>query len=339
MKKIVLIFLFILLIIFSFTGCHTPLVNIGTPFLVSEQETIEPGGTITIEDKNKIWSVDDIQKGTERFNRWLGEIYSYLGTNNDERDVKENTFSDAVMAFPFLEIFFPPIFNGNFCVSFGYASDPWIGLPLKLKKKIDEFKGIYYVPNNVALVSLEVVPYYWDPKELANYCVKKINYPKYLNLNKTKAKIGDTITITSSKPFFDPETFSNEKIRGLLNDTNYYLVWISADFSEYKKMHFQKVARGGKMLYQITVNGKLPVPKEYYEEITPTSVSFKIPPTAKSGEIHVLNEGCVKELHYWISEVPKLHPERKAKALQCINLDWKSESEVIFFASNELIIE
>ena len=55
---------------------------------------------------------------------------------------------------------------------------------------------------------------YWDVT-LEKAEIVKVNYPTELTLDKTTAKAGDTITVTSSKPFFDTTTFSEYKTKVL----------------------------------------------------------------------------------------------------------------------------
>ncbi|HPO49214.1 MAG TPA: hypothetical protein PLO89_02720 [Spirochaetota bacterium] len=93
-------------------------------------------------------------------------------------------------------------------------------------------------------------------------------------------KFGDEITITSTETFFDEETFSEKKLNDLLK-LNYYIVWMSKSTETETN-------------FTIT-NGnfeKEPVPKEYYilDKITPYSITFKIPPFAKTGKVHIVNE-------------------------------------------------
>lgn len=105
----------------------------------------------------------------------------------------------------------------------------------------------------------------------------QIKYPQTLSLSSSKAKIGDEITITTTEPFFIEESFTKDKLLEYLL-ANYYIVWVESDLTEmdYFGVNFEKK----------------PVEKEYYivDSITPTSVTFKVPPYAKTGKVHVINE-------------------------------------------------
>lgn len=105
----------------------------------------------------------------------------------------------------------------------------------------------------------------------------KINYPQILTLSNNKAKEGDEITVTSTKPFFVEESFTKEKLTKYL-ESGYYIIWVESD--SIKTDDFNKNSE------------KKPVGKEYYliDKITPTSITYKIPPYAKTGKVHIINE-------------------------------------------------
>ena len=96
----------------------------------------------------------------------------------------------------------------------------------------------------------------------------RFDYPNYLTLDKTSAKAGDKITITSSKPFFDTTFFSLDKVQRMIN-CDYYIVWYT------------------------TSSGKKAIPKNSIEmnTLSSTNVTFTIPDDAITGTIHILNEG------------------------------------------------
>ena len=150
-----------------FTNCPWSSYT-GIPYYRSEQETIEPGGTVTIYDKNEIPPKDNkeqivLQKPFLMNLRIINET--------------EKTYEEEIL--------------------FLYCSD----FILKIKERINDYKAIYYVPENVTLA--------WH-QSYYDYGIKKVNYPKYLTLSKNKVKIGDTITITSDKSFFDETTFQKK---------------------------------------------------------------------------------------------------------------------------------
>lgn len=105
-----------------------------------------------------------------------------------------------------------------------------------------------------------------------------INYPQYLTPDKTSAKPGDKVTVTSSRPFFDEATFSDKKLAKLFA-AGYYIVWLSAEYVPYSwnRGNVEK-----KPLSNIAID---------LETITPTSVTFTVPKDAVTGTIHILNEG------------------------------------------------
>lgn len=104
-----------------------------------------------------------------------------------------------------------------------------------------------------------------------------INYPQLLTLSSNKAKAGDKITITSTNAFFIDESFTKEKLSKYL-EVNYYIVWVESDLINTNDLNNN--------------HEKKPVEKEYYliDKITPTSVSFLVPPYAKTGKVHIINE-------------------------------------------------
>ena len=102
----------------------------------------------------------------------------------------------------------------------------------------------------------------------------RFDYPQYLTLDKTSAKAGDKVTVTSSKSFFDEATFSTEKVDKLTNK-GYHIVWYSSNRGTSDNNPDKKAVQ----------NGKIDL-----DSLTPTSVTFTIPDDAITGTIHVLNE-------------------------------------------------
>ena len=110
-----------------------------------------------------------------------------------------------------------------------------------------------------------------------------LSYPSYLSLDKTTAKIGDKVTITSSKPFFDESTLNDKKLARLFA-SGYIIVWYSGNV----------IIQDPPSVYAQNMNiDKLPLPNTAIDldSLTPTSVTFTIPDDAITGTIHVLNEG------------------------------------------------
>ena len=92
------------------------------------------------------------------------------------------------------------------------------------KQKISGYRAIYTLKSNVTTSG---VSFYSHAGGNSGMFIP-IKYPELLSLDKSSANIGDEIEITSSKPFFDEETFSQEKLNNLL-DINYYIVYITRD--------------------------------------------------------------------------------------------------------------
>lgn len=147
------------------------------------------------------------------------------------------------------------------------------------KQKLSGNKAIYNLKSNFTSSLARFKGYYGGYTEL----YLSINYPEILSLNANKVKFSDEVTIRSTKPFFDETTFSEKKLSELLN-LNYNIIWITSDskipidfsMNDNNKWNFEKE----------------PVPKEYYilDKITPYSITFKIPPFAKTGKVHIVNE-------------------------------------------------
>ena len=134
------------------------------------------------------------------------------------------------------------------------------------------------IPPKSASSHISIVPH--EPN--SENCTKKaltIKYPQTLSLSNSKAKIGDEITITATEPFFIEESFTKDKLSEYLS-INYYIIWVESDSIEIKYLSLNQNPE------------KKPVEKEYYivDSITPTSVTFKVPPYAKTGKVHVINE-------------------------------------------------
>ncbi len=116
----------------------------------------------------------------------------------------------------------------------------------------------------------------------------KVNYPELLNIIVTTASVGDKVTITSDKPFFDVETFSKEKVLELFQ-CNYRIVWMEV---EKEKLNEEPEWLN---LEKYPIN-----PEAYYmEALTPYSVTFTLPDYARTGTVHILTEhGLTNESHF-----------------------------------------
>ena len=143
---------------------------------------------------------------------------------------------------------------------------------IQLSKKINNRTAKFLLPINVVTGTLSTGAFRGNG---ATRKTLKINYPKYLSLNKNNAVSSDEITITSTKPFFDEATFTQTKLNTLLEQC-YYIVWINGDETKVPEYN----------------NEKVPVTKNYYilDKITPYSVTFKVPYYAKTGTVHIINE-------------------------------------------------
>lgn len=105
-----------------------------------------------------------------------------------------------------------------------------------------------------------------------------INYPQTLSFSDNTVDIGQEVTITSSQPFFDKATFSQTKLDTLLSK-DYYIVWVEGDIISSYNANM--------------INGnpeKRPVTREYYVDVTTDSITIKVPPYAKKGKVHIINE-------------------------------------------------
>jgi len=295
MKKI-FILVIILISICLFFSCES-WGDEEIPNLVAMEDTIVPGGTITIYDEKEVLTVDEIEKN---FNN-IHKIKYYPRT---------------------LSVLVGFYFESK-DVYFYYSS----GSPLKIKEKLGKYKAIYYLPINVSF-SHDIS---WS-----NH-IKRIEYPKYLTFTKDNvkvdsARIGDIITVTSDKPFFDPDTFTEEKMNKLFNlkyEDYYSIVWLSVDDKKYGELFCSRPDIVG----AISVNLKCPLPKKYYKEITPYSITFEIPPSAKSGELHVLNEGVFNIDYSYLED-----PNDLSIFNEYVNTNWDSEDKCAFFASKEDLI-
>ena len=155
-------------------------------------------------------------------------------------------------------------------------------------QKINNNKAKFLLPVNITSGKFTTIAFkgaYGKTKKIL-----KINYPKYLSLNKNNSVSGDEITITSTKSFFDEATFTQTKLKALL-EQYYYIVWIEGDED---KANLIRSLCNDTDIYKLS-NGnyeKLPVTKDYYilDKITPYSVTFKVPPYAKTGTVHIINE-------------------------------------------------
>ncbi len=103
-----------------------------------------------------------------------------------------------------------------------------------------------------------------------------IQYPQELDMSDDSVRIGDEVTITSTKDFFDKDTFSSEKLQRLF-DIGYNLVWITT-----------------------SDNNTLPLDRKnlIIEKITSNSVTFIIPGEMKTGTIYIINEGGFEKSNY-----------------------------------------
>ena len=156
-------------------------------------------------------------------------------------------------------------------------------IKVQRKEKLSNYIAKFTVPKNIATGKIGVPAF---KGAFGETNILKINYPKYLTLSNNKANTGDEITITSSKSFFDETTFTKEKLNKML-DIGYFIVWMSGTpKKEYltSKPDVHSIGNGN--------TEKIPVEKEYYviDKITPYSVTFKIPPEATTGTIHIVNE-------------------------------------------------
>lgn len=176
--------------------------------------------------------------------------------------------------------------DGNSCAYGSYYTRGSV-----FKKKISDREAVYTIAANAVSSHVD---YYGNfrRRSTADGCDKNnmlfddlmyniekiyINYPKYLTLNKTSAKPGDKVTITSSQPFFDTATFSDKKLAKLFA-ADYYIVWYSVEYvSDNWSGNIEK-----KALSNIAVD---------LDTLTPTSVTFTVPEGAITGTIHILNEG------------------------------------------------
>jgi len=145
------------------------------------------------------------------------------------------------------------------------------------KEKLSGNKAVYTLKSNVVSTSeAKFFGHYGRHKQIS----LSIKYPEFLSMSKDRSKIKDEITITSTKPFFDETTFSIKKLTDLFK-LNYYIVWIS------KSTEIKTDSTTTNWNFE-----KEPVPKEYYilDKITPYSITFEIPPFAKTGKVHIVNE-------------------------------------------------
>ncbi|HNZ26332.1 MAG TPA: hypothetical protein PLG34_02225 [Spirochaetota bacterium] len=144
------------------------------------------------------------------------------------------------------------------------------------KEKISEYKAVYSIP--FYSISGAVIIFKTHPIKSRN--MLKINYPEYLSLSDNTVKIGDQVTITSSEPFFDKNAFNKSKLDTLLN-FGLKIIWIEEERLSYEESD---------NLYKIDYLEKTPVEKEYYVDVTSDRITFIVPPYAKTGKIHILNE-------------------------------------------------
>ncbi|HBD95510.1 MAG: hypothetical protein A2015_07990 [Spirochaetes bacterium GWF1_31_7] len=103
-----------------------------------------------------------------------------------------------------------------------------------------------------------------------------IQYPQELDMSDDSVSVGDEVTITSGKDFFDKDTFSKKKLQQL-SDIGYNLVWITTGD-----------------------NNKLPLDRKklIIEKITSNSVTFIIPEEMKTGTVNIINEGGFEKSNY-----------------------------------------
>ena len=208
-------------------------------------------------------------------------FFDYGTVSEVNRDMNEDSFYNNCFRIK------QNLLNGNSC---DYGSYYTYGS--RFKKKNSDREAVYTIAAN-AVSSYISYDDNFMRKSTADGCDKDkmffdyfmcnidklyVSYPQYLTLDKTSAKPGDKVTVTSSRPFFDEATFSDKKIAKLFA-ADYYIVWYSVEYVPYSwnSGNIEK-----KPLSNIAID---------LETLTPTSVTFTVPEDAITGTIHILNEG------------------------------------------------
>ncbi len=158
------------------------------------------------------------------------------------------------------------------------------------KEEVGNMAYVYFHLKNQNIATGEIrvhVDDYCQEIKLKNNRVLKVSYPTFLTVSHLSVGVGDKITITSTKPFFNLETFTDDNMAYKF-DNLYDMIWVSSSENYYNNYDsYEDISHNFPRNFE-----KVPVPIEYYDlnSITPYSISFTVPDFMRTGTIHVLNE-------------------------------------------------